>query len=453
MCGSKKQLKIINDRVAANLWNGAKWQVVVHGRKRCKDCSASHRLSYVWANGVNICTMDLTNNADATDSDPIMLLESNLGFMWSYLKQLSIRVFRGQVSLQAEACTILMTWPDSAPMGEKRLEEWLVRGLFAYLIAQEGQIARLDLGNPSPDADSPHYRPNTGFHTIFRADVHDHGFSVGGPKRHVAFDGNQVLVRSIHDPQEGRLRKRGRGMPKRSHPQKRRGSSRAAVQPSRQSPSRFGRGVLRCKSAPADTARIICPYVNTHDPTTAVKPNLKKTEGIFATLDMKTGEILHMGEMLNAECTLYKRTSLEEVTEQSKVGTVCHDCACQLASFEGVLCDRVLLDGLKYKKHKCKPALFHPFHKNNVRRTHGLNTQVVEQLWSKTNRLAPIASNMRRERFRLFLRAYCVWRNTYIRHGFRLDTNPCMSAKRVRKHFVMKQPKKQSMKRRLPMMH
>ena len=178
---------------------------------------------------------------------------------------------------------------------------------------------------------------------------------------------------------------------------------------------------------------MLCPYVKQHELQSRVVPNLTKIEGVFATCDMKTGEILHLGEMLNAECTEYKRLAIEQIAGHTRVGTLCHDCACQLSAFDGTYCDKVLLDGLKYKKHKCNAAKFHPFHDNNVRRMRTLNSQVVEQLWSKTNRLAPIAMNLRRDRFRMPLRAYCIWRNAYTRAGYRHDTNPCMSAKRVSK--------------------
>ena len=160
-------------------------------------------------------------------------------------------------------------------------------------------------------------------------------------------------------------------------------------------------------------------------------PNLTKIEGVFATCDMQTGEILHICEMLNADCTEYKRLAMKRLVDYTLVGTACHDCACQRSAFEGTYCDKVLLDGLKYKTHKCSAAKFHPFHKNNVRRMHGLNSQVVEQLWSKTNKLAPIAVNLRRDSVRMFIRAYCIWRNSYIRSGYISDTNPSISAQHV----------------------
>ena len=120
LCGSQKMLKVIDDKVKAHIWNGAKWQIITHGRKRCKDCSASHRLSYVWLGGAKKCIMQPPDETHLHQCDPIALLDNNIGLMWSYMRQLRIRVFRGAVSLQAEACTILMTWPDIAPLGENK---------------------------------------------------------------------------------------------------------------------------------------------------------------------------------------------------------------------------------------------------------------------------------------------------------------------------------------------
>ena len=191
----------------------------------------------------------------------------------------------------------------------------------------------------------------------------------------------------------------------------------------------------RCGSVTSAPQRT-CPHVKAKNNENIRNVALTKTEGVFCTMDMRTGEILHMGEMLNAECTAYKEMAMQCVLDMCQVGVLCHDCACQLGAFEGQYCNKVILDGLKYKKHKCDAARFSPVHKNNVRRMFGLNTQVVEQLWSRTNLFGPALVKMRRDHYRLFIRSYCVWRNNYTRSGMSADVNPSLSSKQVKQRMA-----------------
>jgi hypothetical protein len=231
-------------------------------------------------------------------------------------------------------------------MSEKNIELWLINGLMVYLCAAEGNIHGVNIDDPSPDSVAEHGTPNEGIHTIFRADMHDPGFDVTLAKRHVAMDGNQVLVRAFAGETEKRLRRRGRGRPR---------TRRGAIAKSQRGKLRTSiskvatGGPSRC-NRDGNPDRRICAYVKSHEKR-KTSATSTKTEGVFATMDMRTGEILHMAEMLNAECTMYKVEAMKCVNGVCKVGVLCNDCACQLQSFVGKYCTRVVLDGLKYIKH------------------------------------------------------------------------------------------------------
>ena len=100
--------------------------------------------------------------------------------------------------------------------------------------------------------------------------------------------------------------------------------------------------------------------------------------------------------------------------------------------FQRTYCDASFLDAYHAKSHKCDKRRWDPKHKANVRKCIGLNSSAAEQLWSRTDLLAPIARHMRRANFRLFLKGYCRWRNTYLRSSHRADVCP---AKSLKKHI------------------
>ena len=111
------------------------------------------------------------------------------------------------------------------------------------------------------------------------------------------------------------------------------------------------------------------------------------------------------------------------------VGKYACDCGCVVAKhFEGTLCDKCYLDGYHSKKHKCKtPAIIH-------KKT--LNSQAVEQLWSRLDKLTWL-SKMKRARYRCFLYHYCLWRNKFTAGQSRNDhqnyPGTCMSLRKVKK--------------------
>ena len=114
----------------------------------------------------------------------------------------------------------------------------------------------------------------------------------------------------------------------------------------------------------------------------------------------------------------------------AKVNIMCHDCGCACTEFEGSLCQRILLDAWRANCHKCSKKTFDPKHKANQAIMKGLNSESAEQLWSRTNLLAPFCMHMRRSYFRLYLKRYCVWRNGFTRAGYKSDINPSKSLKR-----------------------
>ena len=49
VCGGGLQLK--GEVCEAKVWDGRRWDVLRHGRKRCKQCGATHRLYFAWRGG------------------------------------------------------------------------------------------------------------------------------------------------------------------------------------------------------------------------------------------------------------------------------------------------------------------------------------------------------------------------------------------------------------------
>ena len=144
---------------------------------------------------------------------------------------------------------------------------------------------------------------------------------------------------------------------------------------------------------------------------------------------MRTGEVLQLAEMLNAECKAYKEDSAALVRRRVRIGLLCLDCACSCTVFKGLYCKRCLLDAWHAKGHKCDRSRFDPLHSKNKRLIKGCNSEGAEQLWSRTDKLAPFAGHFGRGTFRMFLMAYCRWRNNFKRAGLVSDTSGCVSRK------------------------
>ena len=131
--------------------------------------------------------------------------------------------------------------------------------------------------------------------------------------------------------------------------------------------------------------------------------------------------------MLNAERNDYKLQAATAIGKHFDVRTHCHDCACNFQ----LPARKCLLDSWHAIKHKCSKKKFDPKHNHNAHWIKDCNSEAVEQLWSRTDKLAPFATHFARPSFRMFLRSYCQWRNDFVRDPrFRSDTSKTRSWKR-----------------------
>ena len=71
----------------------------------------------------------------------------------------------------------------------------------------------------------------------------------------------------------------------------------------------------------------------------------KRIEGVYVTVDMRSNEVLHLAEMLNAEGSEVKQGAAAVVSSHVTVGTMCADCGCNMWQvFEGkyLLCELLI---------------------------------------------------------------------------------------------------------------
>ena len=104
---------------------------------------------------------------NATSEDPIVLVNGNIGFRLSYLRQFVIRQFRSHTSCLSEASTILQTYPWSVALCENRLERLLLQAVWNYMVFLEGRFGRFDITDPIAPGDRVFDQPCVGLHTIF----------------------------------------------------------------------------------------------------------------------------------------------------------------------------------------------------------------------------------------------------------------------------------------------
>ena len=354
------------DPCVAMVWDGGRWEKFTHGRRRCKKCAASHRVSYVWVDGRKYCTIT-KKMFESKSENPALLVSNYVGYRLNYLRQQTIRQFRCAESLLGEASTILATYEGENRITETRLSMHLASAIQLYFCFQEGRFANLDVEKPILDDDPVLGEPNKGFHTIFDAWSHDPDFDKTIKERDVVSDGNKVLTRLLC-PVEQKIRTNPAGKPK----------------------------TMLKKPSAASAVRKCTAVANQEHQASAVDPKKKRIEGVYARIDKKSGEILHFAEMLNPERGDYKEQSIRRVSSHCKVGSCCLDCACKHGDWEGVFCRRCLLDKWHSFKHKCDPKKFDPRHKANIRFVRGRNTSGAEQLWSRTDSLAKFLMQHRR---------------------------------------------------------
>ena len=327
----------------------------------------------------------------------LVLMENYLGFRIGYLRQFAFRQFRCAVSVLGEASTILQTFPDAKHVSEGNLSKHLRTVIMLYHGFCDNRLKNVHLSNPVLDTDTDMGAPNLGFFTIFNAWEHDPGLA----KRttcNVVVDGNKVMTRLLQ-PDELAFKKRGSGRPNQKKQERRMKLG-----------SRCG-GAKNPRETEADRS-------------------LKRTEGIYVTVDMETHEVLHVAEMLNAERMSYRTQAATELNKYVNVATLCVDVGCVMAkSFEGIFCRNCLLDSWHALKHKCDKKKYDPKHPNNARLVKHCNSEAAEQLFSRTDKLASFCIHLKRQHYRLFLKRYFAWRNKFVRSGLRLDSNPCRSRK------------------------
>ena len=205
-----------------------------------------------------------------------MLVTEYVGFRQSYLHQFLIRQFRCHVSTLAEVSTILQAVPDSYQCNEHGIEVHLLAAMKCCMCLREGRHSPFNHGDPLADGDHEFDVPNNGFQNIFVAGKHDANmFRKNGPRNVVSY-GNQKLTRHMRDDEvKTRKRKVFRKRP-------------AACLQQRTS---------RCVAA-----------ANVHEEE-VVNNKKRRTSGIFGAVDMRTEEILCLGERMNAECKEYKNAS------------------------------------------------------------------------------------------------------------------------------------------------
>ena len=393
----------------ATVWTGTAWKLVNHATKLCEECGARHKLNYVATLG------EKKNTLRNGENNPIILLHGEFGFYYDYLRQLFHRVYRAGVSFLAEATTIILTYPkqeigNSEAMTDNTLARLVAQGFFIFLRLREENY-KFDVDDPVPDDDPEYGPPNKGLHVIFNAARDDPSFETKGEAHDVVTDGNWQCSRRLEADEKKYATRNLPGRPK-----KQKAKAKATAK---------AKAKAVAKPKPKSRRKAVTQVEELRIART-------QTGGLFATTNMKNrdngpNEVLHMGEMMNGECTPYGQACLEDM-KKSKilVRKYAHDCACVVKDhFEGKLCKKVYLDGLHSKTHKCNtPAIIH---------NKALNSQACEQFWSRLDKQLGLQT-MSRARYRCFLAHYCTWRNEYCVEGrLTSDTSPLLSAKKLKK--------------------
>lgn len=319
----------------------------------------------------------------------------------------------------------------------------------------EGRFEGVRIDQPICDCDEEFDQPANGqLHTIFNAWQHDPGFDGKRKVRSWVADGNKVIARKLTD-EEWLLRKRGAGRPSGKKKKKLEKKLKKDKKKDSQYRPHMSQGqrrpsvVYRPSSASTPSSGgAKCPAVRTKEPTTKKEAPARRAEGLYGTVDMATGEILHLGEMLNAECLDYKLQAAAVVSSRAKVKTACLDTACAVRPhFEDAHCEGLLLDGWHAKRHKCSKKLNDYKHPNHAKRMKGLNSESAEQLWSRMDYLAHFVQHHSRAGLRMSLRRYGIWRTTFVRSKHTSDINPSRSRRRALKRRGIKTNMRTPMKR------
>jgi len=346
------------------------------------------------------------------ESNPTILLHNHIGFSYNYLKNYWHRVCRAHTSALAEASSILQTHPG-AKFGHdmkkarrtKQRDDYLARSIqramFIYLRLQEGKTD-FDVNDPVAKGDKQYDVANKGVVIIFNAARDDPNCQSVQKKVDVVTDGNMPLSRKLVDDERQGL-KRLAGHPK-------------AI------PENGATG-----KKPKSRCKAVSDVEN-------IKISRHSIGGLFGTLNMKRArkgggnEVLQLAEMLNGECTDYKRVCVQDLIEADvEIGYYAHDCSCVIKKQfeEQGYCDECRLDNYHKKKHKCKVK--------GVGKH--LNSLAAEQLWSVMHRHQSTIAHLNRPHYRCFLKHYCQWRNSFVRGAHTNDFNASISRRRANRTY------------------
>ena len=161
---------------------------------------------------------------DTLHDDSILLLGTNCGFRYSYVRQLWHRVCRSGVSFQAEAYTIVVSAPKpkskffngSPAYLETRLAAHLCTVLFHFLRFQEGRYDFL-IDDPVPVSDAVYGVPLKDTHIIYNQPHADPSLKGRFKYFDVVADGCMPVARRLCDDERiGLKRLRGRPVRKTS---------------------------------------------------------------------------------------------------------------------------------------------------------------------------------------------------------------------------------------------
>ena len=156
---------------AVSVWNGAWWDGVTDGSKRCYGCGSHYKLNVVSERASR------RNALQAPRDDSIVLITKDVGFRFAYLRQFWTWMCRASESAEAEAATIMMVHP-SAMIGNAKCNDWgtsrkvsevkgfariLFRAVCVYLSLANKEY-NFDVFDSVPDDDPRFGMPNKGQH-------------------------------------------------------------------------------------------------------------------------------------------------------------------------------------------------------------------------------------------------------------------------------------------------
>ena len=156
---------------AVSVWNGAWWDGVTDGSKRCYGCGSHYKLNVVSEQASR------RNALQAPRDDLIVPITKDVGFRFACLRQFWTWMCRASESAEAEAATIMMVHP-SAIIGNDKYKYWgssrkvrdvkrfariLIRSVFVYPRLANKEY-NFDVFDPVPDDDPRSGMPNKGQH-------------------------------------------------------------------------------------------------------------------------------------------------------------------------------------------------------------------------------------------------------------------------------------------------